>query len=325
MLCFNIEIYLRMNFNYFNFEKSVLLLSDLDIFVLFGIEMHFDKIKIENITNITGNLINMSNINSDNNNLFLEELKLWPNKILIYVYMIIFIAGLVGNLIVIYFVLFYRRMQSMTNKFITNLALSDLLVIFICIPDEITRLNKTQRIYGELFCKITHFVQGICLSVSVMTLTAISIDRYLIINKPVKARTIYTHGKVRLILIIIWFLSIAIMSPLLYFAKYETIPLPKHIQLDHIYNIDLSLCIEDWPNMELKLIYGIFLSCILFFFPIVFMSYAYYTITKTLWFSADKSKTVKNVIAHTTKLVNTVGFNRNFHLKISQKFKDYKS
>ena len=86
--------------------------------------------------------------------------KLWPNKILIIVYAIVFIVGLIGNITVIYFVLIYKRMQSMTNKFITNLALADLLVIFICIPDEVTRLSETQWKYKEYFCKITPFSQG---------------------------------------------------------------------------------------------------------------------------------------------------------------------
>lgn len=90
-----------------------------------------------------------------------SEIKLWPNKILAIVYLIIFIVGLFGNVIVIYFVLFYKRMQSMTNKFITNLALADLLVIFICIPDEVTRLLEIKWKYEKYFCKITHFSQGL--------------------------------------------------------------------------------------------------------------------------------------------------------------------
>lgn len=100
--------------------------------------------------------VNTSNFTSLNP----PTVKLWPNKILIIVYLIIFIVGLFGNVIVIYFVLYYKRMQSMTNKFITNLALADLLVIFICIPDEVTRLLETQWKYEKFFCMITNFSQG---------------------------------------------------------------------------------------------------------------------------------------------------------------------
>lgn len=88
------------------------------------------------------------------------SIKLWPNKILTVLYLIIFITGLIGNVIVIYFVLFYKRMQSMTNKFITNLALADLLVIFVCIPDEIARLMEVSWKYEKFFCEITNFSQG---------------------------------------------------------------------------------------------------------------------------------------------------------------------
>ena len=89
-----------------------------------------------------------------------RSIKIWPNKILIFVYIVIFIVGLISNSIVICFVLFYKRMQSMTNKYITNLAFADLLVIFICIPDEVARLMETQWKYEKFFCKITHFSQG---------------------------------------------------------------------------------------------------------------------------------------------------------------------
>ncbi len=214
-----------------------------------------------------------------------QPVKLWPNKILISLYLVIFLIGLVGNIFVIYFVLFYKRMQSMTNKFITNLALADMLVIFICIPDEVARLMEISWKYEKFFCEITHFSQGLSLCVSVMTLTAISIDRYLIIHKPVRARSIYTHRRVRIIVSLTWILSIIIMSPLLLVTKYETFPVPQNLEnllvggeLKH-----LAMCIENWPTMELKLIYGISLSCILFLFPISFMSYAYYSISKTLW------------------------------------------
>ena len=150
-----------------------------------------------------------------------------------------------------------------------------------------------------------------------MTLTAISIDRYLIIYKPVKARTIYTHGKIRLIVISIWVLSILIMSPILFTTKYEVFPIPKNIDIVH--PVAWTLCIENWPNMELKLFYDIFLSCVLFFFPIAFMLYAYYTVSKILWFtSKDKNNSIKMALVETVQLVNTVGMSIKKEMSLNQ-------
>lgn len=47
---------------------------------------------------------------------------------------IIFIVGLIGNLLVVVVVLFNPLMRSTTNYLIINLAISDLLFVIMCIP-----------------------------------------------------------------------------------------------------------------------------------------------------------------------------------------------
>jgi neuropeptide FF receptor 2 len=56
--------------------------------------------------------------------------------------------------------LIIKRMQSMTNKFITNLAVADLAVIFICVPVTVSRLIFKQWVLGPFLCRISSFVQG---------------------------------------------------------------------------------------------------------------------------------------------------------------------
>ena len=213
-----------------------------------------------------------------------KTIDLWPDKFLICIYIIIFIVGLIGNFLVIYFVIFYKRMQSMTNKFITNLAVADLAVILICVPVTVSRLVYKQWVLGEFLCRFSSFVQGVSLSVSVMTLTAISIDRFVIIYKPMKARSMCTSRKVRIVVITIWILSLFIMSPLLIVFKYE-----KNDIAIFGFTHSFESCIEKWPFFELKLSYEVLLIFFLYIFPTVFMSYAYFTITKVLWFVGDKN------------------------------------
>ena len=82
------------------------------------------------------------------------------DKLFLFVYMIIFIVGLIGNLLVIYFVIFYKRMQTMTNKLITNLSLADLLVLIICVPVTASRYMSNEWVLGEAVCKSSGFIQG---------------------------------------------------------------------------------------------------------------------------------------------------------------------
>lgn len=49
-------------------------------------------------------------------------------------YCIVFIVGLIGNSFVIAVVLRAPRMRTVTNYFIVNLAIADILVIVFCLP-----------------------------------------------------------------------------------------------------------------------------------------------------------------------------------------------
>ena len=52
------------------------------------------------------------------------ELELWPNKILIMFYFCIFLIGILGNLLIIFLFFKLKKMQSLTNKFISNLLVT---------------------------------------------------------------------------------------------------------------------------------------------------------------------------------------------------------
>jgi hypothetical protein len=122
--------------------------------------------------------------------------------------------------------------------------------------------------------------KGVSLSVSVLTLTAISVDRYYIIYKPLKVRSICTNKKIKIVLMMIWSISIFLMSPLLMVFKYEKRYIVTPFESSFI---SIKMCFEHWPYFELKLSYEILLICVLFLFPTIFMAYAYDKIAKTLW------------------------------------------
>ena len=49
-------------------------------------------------------------------------------------YLIVFVLGLIGNCLVVAVVFRCPRMRSVTNFFIVNLAIADILVILFCLP-----------------------------------------------------------------------------------------------------------------------------------------------------------------------------------------------
>ena len=53
---------------------------------------------------------------------------------LMVLYSIAFILGITGNIFVIAVVVQYKHMRTLTNVFLVNLTVGDLLVVLICIP-----------------------------------------------------------------------------------------------------------------------------------------------------------------------------------------------
>lgn len=67
--------------------------------------------------------------------------------------MIVFVVGLIGNSFVIAVVLRSPRMRTVTNYFIVNLAIADILVIVFCLPATLMS-NIFVRKYTIILLKI---------------------------------------------------------------------------------------------------------------------------------------------------------------------------
>lgn len=104
--------------------------------------------------------ISMNTSYSSINSKEFSEPKNLTDHIFLLIYSAIFVIGLVGNCLVIYFVLFYKRMQTMTNKLITNLSIADLLVICFCVPVTASQHVSRNWVFGEVVCRASGFVQG---------------------------------------------------------------------------------------------------------------------------------------------------------------------
>ena len=56
----------------------------------------------------------------------------------VLVYSITLVLGVLGNALVIFSIIRYRRMQNVTNIFLTSLASADLLLVMLCVPVKVS-------------------------------------------------------------------------------------------------------------------------------------------------------------------------------------------
>ncbi len=66
------------------------------------------------------------------------------------VYGLTLLLGVVGNALVIFSIMRYRRMQNVTNIFLTSLSTADLLLVLICIPIKVSQAFNYMSYYYML-------------------------------------------------------------------------------------------------------------------------------------------------------------------------------
>ncbi|UYV79367.1 hypothetical protein LAZ67_17002339 [Cordylochernes scorpioides] len=138
------------------------------------------------------------------------------------VFALVFVVGVLGNGSLIYIFLRHRNMRSIPNIYIFSLAIGDFLVITGTVPFIGTIYVYESWPHGLAVCKISEFLRDVSQGVTVLTLTALSVDRYTAIVVPVRR-----HGrKVTIILAgAIWLISILLASPGAHFSYLLEYPL----------------------------------------------------------------------------------------------------
>ena len=123
---------------------------------------------------------------------------------------IIFLGGLVSNLLLVIIITRRKKMQTMTNWLILNLAISDLVIILITLP----LINITPFIpwpFGKVGCKYLvmppmESFAGVC----VLTHTAVALVRYYIVTHPMS--TNLTRRRIISIIVIVWIIPLMVQS-----------------------------------------------------------------------------------------------------------------
>lgn len=190
-------------------------------------------------------------------------------------YVVIIFCSLIGNAFVVLIVWQNLRLRTVINFFICNLAVSDILVAALCEPNMITQLFLGNKwIFGTALCKLIVFLQSATIASSVLTLLAISGDRFIAIVFPLRRRPGFKIA--RFIVAVIWVVSVVMMAPLIYAQRVRTAPQGNY-----------DVCIEEWsPVFEEEKAprdYTIILFVTMYVVPLTTMGFLYFIICLKLW------------------------------------------
>jgi hypothetical protein len=137
-----------------------------------------------------------------------------------FVLILLPIWAIFGNILVIVSVFREKLLHNITNYFMVNLAIADLLVATAAMPFHLYVSVNEKWNLGNIFCDISLFIDSCTAIVSKFTLVAISVDRYIAVTHPIKYRSLqlkYRNVKSFIFLVtFIWIFSIAITLPLVF-------------------------------------------------------------------------------------------------------------
>ena len=101
---------------------------------------------------------------------------------------LLIICALVANIFVCLAVYKQRTARRITRYFIINLCITDILVTLISMPVWLVFLlygnMSTVSLLGAMFVTIWRHVDILCGTASILSLTSISIDRYIAVSRP---------------------------------------------------------------------------------------------------------------------------------------------
>lgn len=152
----------------------------------------------------------------------------------------LFIVGVSGNVVTVLLIGRYRDMRTTTNLYLGSMAVSDLLIL-LGLPFDLYRLWRSRPwVFGPLLCRLSLYVGEGCTYATLLHMTALSVERYLAICRPLRARVLVTRRRVRALIAALWVVALLSAGPFFFLVGVEQDP-DVHALLDGNSTTQLTL------------------------------------------------------------------------------------
>ncbi|NXO28559.1 SUCR1 protein, partial [Cisticola juncidis] len=192
-----------------------------------------------------------------------------------------FILGVIGNTIAVFGYIFCLKKWKSGNIYLFNLSVSDLL--FLCtLPILVNNYSQDQWAKEGILCHSNRFLLHANLYSSILFLTAISVDRYLLIRHPFRDHVLQKRRTAVVVSAAIWIGVILELLPLVHFLEPLT-HTNKYKCLDYASSGDPVT----------SLIYSMFLTVFGFLIPLLTMCCFY---VKMVRFLKNRSEQISSAL-----------------------------
>ncbi|XP_031598776.1 neuropeptide Y receptor type 4 [Oreochromis aureus] len=166
-------------------------------------------------------------------------------------YSVTMVLGLVGNIGLICIIARRREKVNVTSIFICNLSFSDILVCVFCLPFTVIYTIMDHWVFGSLLCRLVPFIQCVSVSVSVLSLVFIALERHQLIINPSGWKPSVPQAYMAIVLI--WILACFTSLPFLAFQLLTNEPYTNVIL--PVPSSHMEACVEHWPSQGHRVAY----------------------------------------------------------------------
>ncbi|XP_034662761.1 neurotensin receptor type 1 isoform X1 [Drosophila subobscura] len=134
--------------------------------------------------------------------------------ILTVCYALIFVAGVLGNLITCIVISRNNFMHTATNFYLFNLAVSDLILLVSGIPQELYNLWYPDMYpFTDVMCIMESVLSEMAANATVLTITAFTVERYIAICHPFRQHTMSKLSRAIKFIFAIWLAAFLLALP----------------------------------------------------------------------------------------------------------------
>ncbi|XP_015514451.1 somatostatin receptor type 2 [Neodiprion pinetum] len=213
-------------------------------------------------------------------------------------YATVCVVGLLGNTLVIYVVLRFSKMQTVTNMYIVNLAIADECFL-IGIPFLVTTMSLQSWTFGKIMCKAYMITTSINQFTSSIFLFIMSADRYIAVCHPISSPKVRTPFISRVVSLTAWGTSALFMIPVFLYAN--TMETAEGV-------ISCNILWPDNANQGGQTTFTLYTFILGFAIPLILILIFYFLVIRKLRTVGPKNKSKEKKRSHrkVTKLVLTV-------------------
>lgn len=195
---------------------------------------------------------------------------------------IIWLASILGNVLVCLVIHRSRRTQSTTNYFVVSMACADLVMSLGCAPFGLVQVASGRWPLNAVVCKLVRYLQHLCPGVQVYVLLSISVDRFYTIVYPLSFKV--SREKAKKMILASWLFGAVFVTPCIFFYGFSAA------------NTSTSYCDFFLPFSWAGIAYAVLHLLLCFIVPVALIVFFYQRVIRYIWRISADGHTVRRTM-----------------------------